>query len=86
METLFAEDGCLYWDNEAEWEEVLLIVVYPEGDCDTCPWPMGDETVSSYPREKQEANLRRALCDLRETRDEFAVDKVLLPDGTVFRF
>lgn len=84
MQTLFAEDGCLYWDNEPEWEEVLLTVVYQDGDCDTCPWPMDDESTDS--REKQEDNLRRALRYLHETCDAFSVDEVILPDGTVFRF
>lgn len=54
----------------------IVLCVYPEGDCDSIPWPMP---------KKAHKNLTSALFDMRET-GELPADtrSVLLPDGTLF--
>jgi hypothetical protein len=52
----------------------MLLVRYPEGDCDSIVWPFGDN---------DRRNLASALFDAYETGD-LAERTVLLPDGTEF--
>ncbi len=61
-----------------ELNDQVLIRTYPEGDCDTCPWPMPDD-------EEHKGRLAVALFDERECGIGH-FDAVILPDGTRFEF
>jgi hypothetical protein len=56
-----------------------VILIYPEGDCDSFDWPLqrGDEVEIC-------GNLARALYDMRESGQISNADGVTLPDGTEF--
>jgi hypothetical protein len=51
-------------------EDIILLCVYPSGDCDTIKWP-----------KMKEANLVTALYAARETGLLPDIHSVLLPDG-----
>jgi hypothetical protein len=72
MTQLIAKDGSLYLNDS------ILVVRYPEGDCDTINWPFKD---------KDAENLESALFDEREMGNVPSVTQsVLLPNGTTFTF
>lgn len=65
-------EGTLYLNDG------ILLVRYPEGDCDSINWPFKD---------KDAANLECALFDEREMGNVPSnTQSVLLPDGTTFTF
>ena len=74
MIKLIANDGSLYLAPEN-----ILLVRYPEGDCDSINWP--------FESKKDAANLESALFDAREM-DHVPSDTrfVVLPDGGTFHF
>ena len=57
--------------------DILLLVRYPAGDCDRCPWPMTTE--------EEKHNLASALYDAREMGEIPDDMSVWLPDGEEFR-
>lgn len=69
---LTEEDGDLYLNGQ------MLIMRYPEGDCDTVEWPKPEEKVAEW-----EKRLESALFDLREM-GFWEGDEVELPDGSIF--
>jgi hypothetical protein len=69
---LTVEDGCLMAG------ENIVLLVYPEGDCDTFDWPLrGDEKEIC-------GKLARALYDMREASQINNTEGVVLPDGVEF--
>jgi len=74
MIKLIAHDGSLRLNLES-----ILLVRYPEGDCDSIPWP--------FQRKKDAENLESALFDEREMGGVPSdTQAVLLPDGATFHF
>jgi hypothetical protein len=74
MTTLINYEGTLYLAPER-----ILLVRYPEGDCDSIPWP--------FQRKKDAENLESALFDAREMGDVPSDTRfVKLPDGGTFHF
>ncbi len=58
---------------------MLLVVRYPEGDCDTINWP--------FQSKKDAENLECALFDYREMGIVPADTRaIMLPDGGTFSF
>ena len=77
MITLNAEDGNLRFPESKG--NVLLVVRYPEGDCDTINWP--------FKSKKDAENLEMALFDYREMGYVPSDTRfVMLPDGGSFHF
>jgi hypothetical protein len=75
---LIAKNGTLYYpetvlDHFGEPSPIVL-VIYPEGDCDFIPWPMNG---------KWNAELASALYDAYES-GVISERSVELPDGSVF--
>jgi hypothetical protein len=57
----------------------ILLVRYPEGDCDTINWP--------FKSKKDAENLESALFDEREMGNVPSDTRfVMLPDGGTFHF
>jgi hypothetical protein len=74
MIKLIANDGSLYLAPEK-----ILLVRYPEGDCDSINWP--------FQSKKDVENLESALFDAREMGDVPSDTRaVTLPDGGFFCF
>lgn len=76
--TLMAANGNLYFppDGRREWhpnERLILVHRYPEGDCDTVPWPLKTA--------KHHEMLKACLFDAVETGLLRTGDAVYLPDG-----
>jgi hypothetical protein len=58
----------------------VVLVRYPEGDCDTFDWPLD---TAYRPREKQLEQIAEAMSDARECGDiPVSCKSVFLPDGT----
>ena len=77
MIQLHTENGFLRL-NEGGYDRILL-VRYPEGDCDTINWP--------FKGQRDAKNLESALFDEREMGTVPSdTQAVLLPDGATFRF
>ena len=75
---LFSNDGKLSYIDQ-EGNIAIVVVVYPEGDCDTFDWPL-DTTYRS--EERQQNDIISAIYDDREMgRVASHVDRVELPDG-----
>ena len=73
MIQLIAHDGSLRLNLES-----ILLVRYPEGDCDSINWPF---------KGKDAENLESALFDAREMGDVPSDTRfVVLPDGGTFHF
>lgn len=70
---LIGDDGYLC---TLDGEPVILI--YPEGDCDSFDWPLRGDEVEIC------GKLARALYDMRESGQINPGDGVTLPDGTEF--
>mgnify|MGYP000579521928 CR=1 FL=1 len=66
--------------------ERLLMVQYPEGDCDRAFWPFGGSGLPRYPVSTDRAIAARALFDERECGTFPTGTVIELPDGTVFDF
>lgn len=62
-------------DADPKAEFLLLVAVYPEGDCDTCPWP--------FTADDHKQRLINALFD-EGNMGRVVPGKVFLPDGTLF--
>jgi hypothetical protein len=70
MAKLKAKGGHLHLNRK------VLLVIYPEGDCDQIAWPLSD---------RGRKNLRHALYDERETGGLPAdAHSVELPNGVIF--
>ena len=65
----------------------LLYRRYPDGDVDTCRWPMHEGDPHTAQHAERCGILALALFEERETNETFGVhDTVELPDGTPFDF
>ena len=74
MINLIVYEGSLYLAPEK-----ILLVRYPEGDCDSINWP--------FESKKDASNLESALFDEREMGNVPSDTRfVVLPDGGTFHF
>ena len=74
MIQLIDHDGSLRLNLES-----ILLVRYPEGDCDSIPWPFHSKDDLEH--------LESALFDAREMGDVPSDTRfVKLPDGATFHF
>lgn len=86
MIKLIEKSGHLYTpgNENTEGQDMMLLYVYPAGDCDVASWPMVTPWEgSTYTPERQRGILAGALYDAWEM-GHVKERTVLLPDGTEF--